>query len=42
MSSLQAALPGGQIPNSFLDDGCQPWLPQNPITPFSPGVQRGK
>ncbi|KAG5556156.1 hypothetical protein RHGRI_006696 [Rhododendron griersonianum] len=42
MSSLQAALPGGQIPNSFLDDGSQPWLPQNPITPFSPGVQRGK
>ncbi|XP_058204228.1 probable ADP-ribosylation factor GTPase-activating protein AGD14 [Rhododendron vialii] len=41
MSSLQAALPGGQIPNSFLDDGTQPWLPQNPIPPFSPGVQRG-
>ncbi|KAI8562650.1 hypothetical protein RHMOL_Rhmol03G0051000 [Rhododendron molle] len=38
MSSLQAALPGGQIPNSFLDDGTQPWLPQNPITPFSPGA----
>ncbi|KAG5556155.1 hypothetical protein RHGRI_006696 [Rhododendron griersonianum] len=38
MSSLQAALPGGQIPNSFLDDGSQPWLPQNPITPFSPGA----
>ncbi|XP_057507305.1 probable ADP-ribosylation factor GTPase-activating protein AGD14 isoform X2 [Actinidia eriantha] len=41
MSSLQAALPSDQIPNSFLDGVTQPWFPQNPVTPYVPATQQG-
>ncbi|KAL6988121.1 hypothetical protein U1Q18_013868 [Sarracenia purpurea var. burkii] len=41
MSSLQAALPGGQIPNSFLDGVSQPWFSQDPVTSYIPVAQQG-
>ncbi|XP_057466726.1 uncharacterized protein LOC130756252 isoform X2 [Actinidia eriantha] len=39
MSSLQAALPSGQIPNSYLDGVTRPWFPQNTVTPYVPARQ---
>ncbi|GFZ09376.1 ARF GAP-like zinc finger-containing protein ZIGA4 [Actinidia rufa] len=39
MSSLQAALPSGQIPNSYLDGVTQPWFPQNTVKPSVPAQQ---
>ncbi|XP_052175415.1 probable ADP-ribosylation factor GTPase-activating protein AGD14 isoform X2 [Diospyros lotus] len=41
MSSLQAALPTGHIPDSFLHDVSQPWYAQNPVAPYVPAAQQG-
>lgn len=41
MSSLQAALPSDQIPNTFLDGVTQPWFPQNPVPSYIPAAQQG-
>ncbi|XP_031384370.1 probable ADP-ribosylation factor GTPase-activating protein AGD14 isoform X1 [Punica granatum] len=41
MSSLQAALPDPQLPNSLLGGVSQPWFPQNPVTPYSAVASQG-
>ncbi|KAL3534816.1 hypothetical protein ACH5RR_003277 [Cinchona calisaya] len=41
MSSLQAAMPNGQMLNPFNADATQDWFPQEPITPYIPAGSEG-
>ncbi|KAK6944525.1 hypothetical protein RJ641_025627 [Dillenia turbinata] len=41
MSSLQSVLPSPQLPSGILGGIIQPWVPQNPVTPFIPAAQQG-
>lgn len=41
MNSLQAALPNGQLPPSFLAPVSQPWFPQNSVTYIAAAPQSG-
>ncbi|GMI79578.1 ARF-GAP domain 14, ARF GAP-like zinc finger-containing protein ZIGA4 [Hibiscus trionum] len=41
MSSLETTLPNAQLPSPFLDGASQPWLPQNPATPYIPATPQG-
>ena len=42
LSSLQAALPNGQMPASFVGGVTQPWFPEDPVASFVAGGPQGK
>lgn len=41
MSSLQAALPNGELPTSFVGDVSGPWFAQDSVASYVPAGSEG-